>query len=119
MAKARGRPTEPKTRARFEARARIIKSLAHPTRLYLVDELSRGERCVCDLTELVGTDVSTVSKHLALLRNAGIVDDEKRGAFPAQDLAGPRDDVRSLGRVAGAAFLREAGGEGRARGRRR
>jgi len=72
---------DPKTRARFEARARIIKSLAHPTRLFLVDELSRGERCVADLTDLVGVDVSTVSKHLALLRNAGIVDDEKRGAM--------------------------------------
>jgi ArsR family transcriptional regulator len=72
---------EPKTRARFETRARIMKSLAHSTRLFLVDELSRGERCVCDLTDLVGADVSTVSKHLAVLRNAGIVEDEKRGAM--------------------------------------
>lgn len=68
-----------KTSARFEARARIIKALAHPTRLFMVDELSRGERCVCELTEMVEADTSTVSKHLALLRNAGIVRDEKRG----------------------------------------
>ena len=70
-----------KTRARFEARARILKALAHPTRLFLVEELSRGEQCVADLTKLVGADVSTVSKHLAVLRNAGIVDDDKRGAM--------------------------------------
>jgi ArsR family transcriptional regulator len=70
-----------RTRDRFEVRARIIKSLAHPTRLFLVDELSRGERCVCDLTELVGADISTVSKHLAVLRNAGIIHDDKRGAM--------------------------------------
>ena len=68
-----------RTRARFEARARIIKGLAHPTRLFIVDELSRGERCVCELTEMVGADISTVSKHLSLLKNAGIVQDDKRG----------------------------------------
>ena len=67
------------TLARFEARARIVKAMAHPTRLFLVDELSRGERCVRDLTDLVGADMSTVSKHLALLKSAGIVQDERRG----------------------------------------
>ncbi len=53
--------------------------MAHPSRLMMVDELSRGERCVCELTELVGHDISTVSKHLAILRKAGIVTDEKKG----------------------------------------
>jgi DNA-binding transcriptional ArsR family regulator len=70
-----------KTQARYEARAQIIKALAHPTRLFIVDELSRsGERCVCELTEMIGADMSTVSRHLALLRGAGIVEDDKRGA---------------------------------------
>jgi DNA-binding transcriptional ArsR family regulator len=69
-----------KTKALFEERARIIKALAHPTRLFIVDHLSRGEECVCKLTEMIEADVSTVSKHLSLLKNAGIVDDEKRGA---------------------------------------
>jgi ArsR family transcriptional regulator len=64
---------------RYDARARIIKAIAHPTRLFLVDELFKGERCVCELTEMVGADVSTVSKHLSILKNAGIVKDEKRG----------------------------------------
>jgi len=67
-------------RAQYEARARIIKAMAHPTRLFIVDVLSRGEECVRDLTGMVGADVSTVSKHLSVLRNAGIVSDEKRGA---------------------------------------
>jgi ArsR family transcriptional regulator len=53
--------------------------MAHPTRLFIVEELSSGERCVCDLTEMVGADISTVSKHLSLLKNAGIVEDDKRG----------------------------------------
>jgi len=66
--------------AQFEARAKIVKAMAHPTRLFIVDELSRGERCVCELTEMIGADVSTVSKHLSILKNAGILADDKRGS---------------------------------------
>ncbi len=69
-----------KTQARYEARAQILKAMAHPTRLFIVDELAKnGERCVCELTEMVGVDMSTISRHLALLRGAGIVEDDKRG----------------------------------------
>jgi DNA-binding transcriptional ArsR family regulator len=69
-----------KTQARYEARARIIKAMAHPARLLILDELSRNaERCVCELTEMVGSDMSTVSRHLAVLKGAGLVEDEKRG----------------------------------------
>ena len=67
------------TKVRMEERARVMKALAHPSRLFIVDELSHGERCVCELTDMIGADVSTVSKHLALLRQAGLVLDEKRG----------------------------------------
>ncbi|HBO45386.1 MAG TPA: transcriptional regulator [Planctomycetaceae bacterium] len=71
-----------KTQARYEARAKIVKAMAHPARLFIVDELMKnGERCVCELTEMVGSDMSTVSRHLALLRSAGLVEDEKRGAM--------------------------------------
>lgn len=70
---------EGETKANMEARAKVMKALAHPSRLFIVDELSRGERCVCELTEMIGADVSTVSKHLALLKQAGIVLDERRG----------------------------------------
>jgi DNA-binding transcriptional ArsR family regulator len=70
-----------KTQAKYEARAKIIKAMAHPTRLFIVDELSRSdERCVCELTEMIGSDMSTVSRHLAMLKGAGIIEDEKRGA---------------------------------------
>jgi len=63
----------------YEARSRVIKALAHPTRLFIVDTLAQGERCVCDLQAMVGADISTVSKHLSILRQAGLVQDEKRG----------------------------------------
>ena len=68
-----------KTKALFEARARIIKAMAHPTRLFIVDELSKGERCVYELQEMIGSDMSTISKHLSVLRTAGIIADDKRG----------------------------------------
>jgi len=68
-----------KTKALFEARARIIKALAHPSRLFIVDRLSAREHCVRELTDLVEADVSTISKHLSVLKNAGIIRDEKRG----------------------------------------
>lgn len=59
--------------------ARVFKALGHPARLLIAEELSRGERCVCELTALVGFEMPTVSRHLAILREAGVVEDEKRG----------------------------------------
>lgn len=70
----------PTALARYEARARVFKALAHPSRLFIVDELSRGERCVCELTGMIGADMSTVSKHLSVLKSVGIVRDERRGS---------------------------------------
>jgi DNA-binding transcriptional ArsR family regulator len=78
-ARIRGSMMDQKTRAYYEAKSRIFKALAHPTRLLIVDELAVGERCVLDLTEMVGADMSTVSKHLSILKGAGIITDEKRG----------------------------------------
>lgn len=68
-----------KTSNLFNERARIIKAMAHPSRLFIVDQLASGERCVCELTAMVGADISTVSKHLSVLKRAGIVADRKEG----------------------------------------
>ncbi len=69
-----------RTKERLEARAAVIKAMAHPTRLFIVEELSKGEHCVCELQEMIGADVSTVSKHLSVLKSVGIVGDERRGS---------------------------------------
>jgi len=69
-----------KQQAVYGARARIIKALAHPARLLMVDALEKGPLCVCELQKMVGSDISTVSKHLTVLKQAGIVEDEKRGS---------------------------------------
>jgi DNA-binding transcriptional ArsR family regulator len=63
----------------FRQQARVLKILAHPSRLKIVDHLARREASVGELTELVGSDPSTVSKHLALLRAHGIVADRREG----------------------------------------
>ena len=57
--------------AKFKNQARIIKALAHSTRLFIVDELSRGERCVCELKDMIGVEMPTVSRHLGVLKDAG------------------------------------------------
>jgi len=68
-----------KDRSVFTQQARMLKALAHESRLLIVDRLAKGECSVGQLVELVGGDASTVSKHLALLRAHGIVDDRREG----------------------------------------
>lgn len=64
--------------ADFRRSADVFKALSNPNRLLILDALGSGERCVADLTELVGLDMSTVSNHLAVLRSVGLVTDERR-----------------------------------------
>ena len=64
---------------KYKNQARVIKALAHPTRLFIVDELARGERSVRELTDMIGVEMPTVSRHLSVLRDAGILADDKRG----------------------------------------
>jgi DNA-binding transcriptional ArsR family regulator len=69
-----------KYRLGLETRARIMKALGHPTRLFIVETLESREHCVCELTAMIGADISTVSKHLSILKQAGVVRDQKRGS---------------------------------------
>ncbi|NKF52277.1 winged helix-turn-helix transcriptional regulator [Shewanella sp. WXL01] len=64
---------------RLDSRAAILKALAHPTRLWLLEKLQQQEHCVCDLTDGADADISTVSKHLSVLKHAGIVSSRREG----------------------------------------
>ena len=75
--------------ADYKKRAEICKALGHPTRLFILDRLAKGERCVCEFADLVDSDFSTVSRHLAVLRHAGLIADEKRGKQVYYRLACP------------------------------
>jgi DNA-binding transcriptional ArsR family regulator len=99
-----------KDKAQYQAQARVHKALAHPTRLFIVEELSRQERCVCELTAMIGVEMPTVSRHLSVLKSAGIVEDDKRGAQVFYRLKTPcvMNFFRCVTEVRQAAIKREA-----------
>jgi ArsR family transcriptional regulator len=72
-----------------QQRAQFFKALAHPTRLFIIEQVANEPKCVCDLTEMVGVDISTISKHLSLLKKEGIVIEQKRGKNVFYSLACP------------------------------
>lgn len=67
------------TDPQLDRRVSVIKALAHPSRLTIAEALQAGPVCVGDLEKRIGADMSTVSKHLSLMRNAGLVTCERRG----------------------------------------
>jgi len=67
------------TQDELKAWARVLKALANPVRLQIVAELSRSERCLCELQPLFPKDKSTLSRHMAALRNVGIVGERRDG----------------------------------------
>ena len=75
-----------KDKTRLEARAAILRSLAHPSRLLIIEMLERSPRFVGELRDAIGADITTVSKHLAVLKKAGLVRDKKRGTYSEYEL---------------------------------
>ena len=65
--------------AKFGIRAEIVKAMAHPTRLFMMHKLAEKRYCVNELHEMIGSDLSTVSKHLTVLRKSGILKTKKEG----------------------------------------
>ena len=62
-----------------EVRSKIIKAMAHPVRLMIIEALNGGDKLFSELFTLFNCDKSTVSKHLLVLKNAGIVSAQKKG----------------------------------------
>lgn len=73
----------------LEPLAGIFKALGHPVRLMVVEMLMHGERCVCELQKNSGRDMSTISSHLNILKNHGVVACEQRGKNVYYSLACP------------------------------
>ena len=63
----------------IEKVAAIFKALGHPVRLRLAVMLLEGERCVCELHAGSERDISTISSHLNILKNSGVLTSEQRG----------------------------------------
>jgi len=70
---------EPREKLRLQLKAEVFKAMGHPIRLGVIEFLKDGEKCVCEIVEQVGTEISNVSKHLAVLKKAGIVLDRRDG----------------------------------------
>ena len=63
----------------FEKQAEIIKAMAHPLRIAIVEFLKDGPQCVCDIAEFVGSERSNVSRHLLVMVSAGVLESRKEG----------------------------------------
>jgi len=63
----------------YARQAGIVKALAHPIRIAILDFLEGGPQCVCDIAKHVGSERSNVSRHLSVMVNAGILDCHKTG----------------------------------------
>lgn len=63
----------------YRRQADTLKALANPYRLWMVEKLSEGELCVCEFNKTLALDYSTISRHLSVLRRAGIVGYRKSG----------------------------------------
>ncbi len=89
---------EPMSKADAEQLAGVLKAVAHPARLQLLSIIkSNGEACACDLTEPIGLSQPTVSHHLKLLTEAGLIEREQRGTW-AWFRVNP-DRLRDLGQL--------------------
>jgi len=66
-------------RSDYDRRTEILKALAHPVRLGLVETLSDRRLCVNDLADLFPVDRTTISKHLSVLKEAGVLEDQREG----------------------------------------
>jgi ArsR family transcriptional regulator len=73
-------------RLRLERRASLLKSLAHPSRLLILEMLENTPCCVGELTKAIGADITTVSKHLSVLKRVGLVKDVKHGTYSEYSL---------------------------------
>jgi len=66
-------------RERLRLKAEVFKAMGHPLRLGVMEFLQEGERCVSEIVEHTGTGMSNMSKHLSVLKKAGIVNDRRDG----------------------------------------
>lgn len=74
---------------KYSLRAEMFKALAHPARIFILEKLRERPRCVCELAAEIGIEKSAASKHLSLLKEAGFVEDERRGTLVEYRLVAP------------------------------
>ncbi len=73
----------------FEKQADIVKAIAHPLRIAIIDFLKDGPQCVCDIAEHINAERSNVSRHLSTLVTAGVLASQKQGLNVIYELKTP------------------------------
>ena len=63
----------------YEQQSEIFKALGHPTRLLIAHKLEDGPKCVCELNKFVNIEQPTLSRHLKILRDSGVLKSKKEG----------------------------------------
>ena len=63
----------------LQRQAQVFKALGHSGRMAIIHALADGEVCACDLAAVAGCSSPTASRHLSVLRHAGLIADERRG----------------------------------------
>lgn len=77
------------TKALYERKAEVIKAVAHPLRVAVVDFLKDGEKCVCDIADHIGAERSNASRHLSVMLKAGVLRCRKEGLQVFYELRTP------------------------------
>ncbi|SHI87315.1 ArsR/SmtB family transcription factor [Clostridium intestinale] len=73
-----------------EFQVNIFKALAHPIRIKILKKLYEGEVCVCEINEDIEFSQANLSQHLKILKDAKIVEAEKRGMFIYYKIRNPK-----------------------------
>lgn len=80
--------------AQYETESEVYQALGHPIRLQLLDFLMEGPRCTCEIEPAFAIDQSTISRHLIVLKKAGLVRAHKEGVRVIYELSDDR--VRTI-----------------------
>jgi len=78
-----------RARRALELKAKTLQALGHPARLLILEALRDGERCVCELTPVLGLRQPNISQHLAILRSANLVTARRDGTRAVYRVADP------------------------------
>jgi ArsR family transcriptional regulator len=87
----------------YHDKAKLLKLLAHPVRLQILDLVRRSDECVCHLSAVLDKPQPYVSQQLAILREAGLIVDRKEGTNVFYGLDG-KESAKTLTAVLGALF---------------
>ena len=76
----------------MKSEIKVFKALSDPNRLRIIKMLEVSKMCVCEITSLIKLAPSTISKHLSLLKDAGLIEDSKKGKWVYYNLS-PQKNV--------------------------